>query len=56
VGTREADRKELIDEFRIAYVFYGPAERLLGDWAPSQAPYLRLFAEQGDYAVYEVSE
>ena len=53
-GATDAERQALIDEFRVAYVFYGPRERALGSWQPAQAAYLQLFAEQGEYAVYQV--
>jgi hypothetical protein len=47
-------RWALIDRFDIAYIFWGPAERNLGDWQPSSASYLTLVQQQGDYALYEV--
>lgn len=52
--TSEDQRRALIDRFAIAYVFWGPAERLLGDWLPSSASYLTLVQQQGDYALYQV--
>jgi hypothetical protein len=47
-------RIEMIRRLDIRYVLWGPGERALGDWDPRHAPYLRLLAENGDYAVLEV--
>jgi hypothetical protein len=52
-GALDAERRGLIDEFRIDYVFYGPEERALGGWTPDQSQYL-LLAQQGEYAVYQI--
>jgi hypothetical protein len=54
--TSDAERQALLDEFRIAYIFYGPAERALGGWTPENSSHLQLLAEQGEYAVYQVLE
>jgi hypothetical protein len=52
--TPDEQRRALIYRFAIAYVFWGPAERDLGDWLPSSASYLTLVQQQGDYALYQV--
>jgi hypothetical protein len=52
--TSDVFRMELIERFNIRYIFWGPFERLLGDWQPAAAGYLKEIARQGDYALYQV--
>ena len=52
--TDDNQRRALLERFGVAYVFWGPAERKLGDWAPASASYLSLVREQGDYALFQV--
>jgi uncharacterized membrane protein len=54
VGATDSERLFLIDEYDIRYVFWGPEERAIGDWDPSQAGYLAKIYEQGEYQVYQV--
>ncbi len=54
VDTPDTTRWDLLDEFRVNYVFWGPAERTLGDWDPIQAPYLELRYHSDDYAIFSV--
>jgi hypothetical protein len=48
-------RIESIREWGVQYVFWGPAERILGDWNPAQASFLKLDFEAGEYQVYRVN-
>jgi hypothetical protein len=50
--TRDAERLILIEEFGIDYIFWGPHERALGEWAPDQAGYLEPVYDQSGYAIY----
>ncbi|MFQ5616526.1 MAG: hypothetical protein ACE5GO_08715 [Anaerolineales bacterium] len=50
----DADRKALLDEFDVRYVFWGRAERNLGSWDPREAPYLRVVKSDGLDAIFEV--
>ncbi len=52
--TSDQQRIALIERFDIAYVFWGPAERKLGDWQPASASYLTLAEQQGSYSLYQV--
>jgi len=52
--SSDDQRKALIERFDIGYVFWGPAERNLGDWQPSSAEYLTLAKQDGDYSLYQV--
>ncbi len=52
--TDDSQRRALLERFGVAYVYWGPAERKLGDWAPVSASYLSLVKEQGDYALFQV--
>ena len=53
-STDDQTRKDIIVEFEVRYIFWGPDERALGDWQPSNEPYITLIFERGDYAIYEV--
>jgi hypothetical protein len=52
--TSNQDRLDLIREFKIRYVFWGPLERQLGDWDPDSWPRLSSVYQNGDYQVFEV--
>jgi uncharacterized membrane protein len=47
-------REELLMQYGVDYVFWGPAERALGGFDPGQAAYLRLAYEAGEYAIFGV--
>ena len=53
--TAEAQRLDLIRRFEVGYVFWGPAERALGEWDPSQAAYLQPVYESGEYRLFQVA-
>lgn len=55
-NTQDAIRQELLAEFQVNFVFWGPSERALGDWEPIQAPYLELRYHSDDYAIFSVRE
>lgn len=48
------DRISFLEEYDVSYVFWGPAERALGDWQPENVPFLSLVASSGEYSVYRV--
>ena len=52
--TSMNQRIELLEEFNVAYVFWGPNERHLGDWQPKLEPYLSLVHQSGEYYIYQV--
>jgi hypothetical protein len=53
-GTPDAERQAMLVEFGVQLVFWGPAERSLGEWDPHTAPYLRPIYEEGGYTVFVV--
>ncbi|RLD03697.1 MAG: hypothetical protein DRI56_12045 [Chloroflexota bacterium] len=55
-GTSLEERLALLDEYQVNYVFYGPAERELGEWSPAQADYLTPVYQDGDYAIFVVDD
>ncbi|MDX9863799.1 MAG: hypothetical protein RBT34_03230 [Anaerolineaceae bacterium] len=55
-STLDAVRRDLIEEFAIRYVIYGPEEDSLGRWKLENAPYLALVYENTDYQVFQVIE
>jgi hypothetical protein len=55
-STTDEDRRALIDEFGVSYLFYGPAERSLGTWAPASAPFLERIYEDDPYVIFRVKE
>jgi hypothetical protein len=52
--TSDAERRDLLAEGDVRYVFVGPPERALGSFDPAAAPFLARRFESGAYAVYEV--
>jgi hypothetical protein len=55
-ATREAWRQSLLLEYGVDWVFWGPLERKLGSFDPSQADYLTLAYDADEYRVFEVNE
>jgi hypothetical protein len=53
-GVPDARRLELIEQFDVKYVFWGPAERALGGWSPAQAAFLRPIYQSGQYRLFQV--
>jgi hypothetical protein len=56
VGATDFDRLEFLRKENVNYVFYGPAERSLGSWDPSQAAFLRQVYDDGINQIYKVSD
>jgi hypothetical protein len=54
--TEDEERRAFLGEFRISYLYYGPAEMSLGGWDPDTAAYLENIYEQGPYTIYRVNE
>jgi hypothetical protein len=52
--TSDAARRNLLLEYRIAYVYWGPAERKLGGFQPDSAPYLSRAFGNATAVVYRV--
>lgn len=48
-------RRAFLSEFNVAFVFWGPEERKLGDWRPGQESFLSLAVEVGGFQVYRVN-
>ena len=55
-GTKDEERRAFLGDFRISYLFYGPAEMSLGGWDPATAAYLENIYERGPYTIYRVEE
>ena len=51
-GTPSEERLALLSEYHVDYVFYGPAERDLGNWNPSQAEYLTPVYQTDGYTIF----
>lgn len=51
--TTDTERLELIDDYQIDYVFWGPAEKKLGNWDPGKETYLRPIFKKGEYTIFE---
>jgi uncharacterized membrane protein len=54
VESTDRQRLELISRYGINYVFWGPSERLLGDWNPRNSPYLNEVYESGEFTIFIV--
>jgi hypothetical protein len=55
-STDDAWRRELLRDYGIDYVFWGRAERVVGDFDPGQASYLTTIYDAEGYAVFQVDE
>jgi uncharacterized membrane protein len=53
-ATADEERRNLLQEFNIRYVFRGPAEFRLGKWDMSQNDRLKLIYEENGYSIYKV--
>ncbi|MGD8627141.1 MAG: hypothetical protein PVJ34_21580 [Anaerolineae bacterium] len=53
-ATDDAWRRQLLVRHRVAWVFYGPAERALGAWDPATAGYLVPVYDAQGYRLYRV--
>jgi uncharacterized membrane protein len=47
-------RRQLLEDYGVDYVFYGPSERALGSFSPAAVPYLRLVYDNGPVQIYQV--
>jgi hypothetical protein len=50
----DAKRMALLKQFRVDYVFYGPDEKKLGPYDPSQAAFLTRVYDQDGIQIYQV--
>ncbi len=49
-------RRQLLDDFSVDFVIYGPQERELGGFSPGDADYLQLVHQSADAEVYAVQD
>ena len=54
--TPAADRQALINEFKIRYIIWGPAEKALGTWDPGTLPGFSKVYQNASYQVFEIIE
>jgi hypothetical protein len=52
-STGDGWRQELLEEYGIDYVFWGPAEQQVGSFDPHFASYLREIYDEDGYAIFE---
>ncbi len=55
-STSDAAREQVLRRYGVDYVFYGPAEQALGNYAPDQSSFLTLVFSAPRVKVYAVSE
>jgi hypothetical protein len=56
VQTDDRVRRKILEEYSIAYLFYGPQERALGDFNPEDKPYLTKTFSNSEVSVYRFLE
>ena len=54
-STTDDFRRDLLTEYGIDYIFHGPAERQVGQFDPSTAPYLTSVYDEPSVAIYRVN-
>jgi hypothetical protein len=52
--TPDVERREMLEEWGVVYVFYGAGERSLGDFDPAEVAWLELAFRSGEEAVYRM--
>jgi uncharacterized membrane protein len=52
----DAERKGLLSQFGVAYVFWGPIERALGNEDLASLPYLEPVYQKDGYIIFKVME
>ena len=52
--TGDAFRQQLLCRYGIAYLYYGPHERILGDFDPGDSPYLEEVYRNREVTIYRV--
>jgi uncharacterized membrane protein len=52
----DEQRLQLLSNYDVDYVFWGPNETALGKWDPSSASILHLIVKIGDYEIYAVTK
>jgi hypothetical protein len=53
-STSDQTRMDLIQQFQIDYVFYGPEEQALGTWSPDSFDRLSPVYQAGNWKIYRV--
>jgi len=53
-GWGDQKRMNLLQRFGVDYVFYGSAERRVGDYDPAQASFLQPVHQVGEVQIYRV--
>jgi hypothetical protein len=53
-GDKVIDRLGFLERYGVSLVFWGPAERALGGWAPDEEAFLKQSYHDGEYLIYEV--
>lgn len=54
-ATEDTTRIDLIREFNISYIFWGPQEKTLGTWDPSTSSYLSIVYIDQNYKIFKVN-
>ncbi|MCB9449928.1 MAG: hypothetical protein H6672_00725 [Anaerolineaceae bacterium] len=53
-ATTDAQRQEMLDQYSVDYVYYGPEEAALGAYDPAEAPFLTEIYANDDVTIYAV--
>jgi hypothetical protein len=53
-STPDEQRRDILRRYGVAYVFYGPREKALGDFDPATAPYLERTFNEGEVSLFRV--
>lgn len=54
-ATPDARRRQVLDEFGVDYILYGPAERALGAYQPAQSAWLEAVFDEGGVSIYQIT-
>jgi hypothetical protein len=54
-STSDASRQQILQQYHVSYIFYGPAEQVLGEYSPDRSSYLTPVFSTLRVRVYAVS-
>jgi hypothetical protein len=53
--TPDSQRIQILSNYQVAYVVWGPYEKAYGSWDPGQAPYLEQVLQVKNYRLFKVN-
>ncbi len=55
-STSDAQREQILQQFSVDYIFYGPVEQEMGQYQPANSPFLQEVYASPHVKIYQISE